>query len=411
MFFEAHPIVDTTEADGDEEESGTAPDATAELDNVEELCKALQSAKEEQETLRQAAESTKRRLSEVWAISCGQLTDFESTLTSKEEEIATLRRKVADLERQLREARAGTVTVLPSVPTATWAPPTATGAPPTATWAPPTATRAPPTATGAPPTATWAPPTATGAPPTATWAPPTATWAPPTATEAPPTATGAPPTATGAPPTATRTPPTTTRALPVTRSGKAPPVDMYSGDSYELLLDDWLPTLNRAAEWNAWSEDEKLLQLAGHLRGRAYQEWSLIDDTKKLSYDSAVEALHIRLDQGGKVLAAQDFRHLIQKDRETVAEFVRRLERTFRVRDSMSPEMRDTLLCSQLQESLRQEIMNGPAVSGAQSYPELCVAAKNEEQRIAGLRKRESYQKTRSGSHPSTMETRRTNPQ
>ena len=48
--------------------------------------------------------------------------------------------------------------------------------------------------------------------------------------------------------------------------------------------------------------------------------------------------------------------------------------------------------------------MNGPAVSGAQSYPELCVAAKNEERRIAGLRKREGYRKTRSGSHPSTTD-------
>ena len=53
----------------------------------------------------------------------------------------------------------------------------------------------------------------------------------------------------------------------------------------------------------------------------------------------------------------------------------------------MSKETRDALLYSQLQESLSQDIMNGPAVSGASSYLELCIAAKNEERRITGLKK------------------------
>ena len=34
------------------------------------------------------------------------------------------------------------------------------------------------------------------------------------------------------------------------RRGKAPPVDPFSGHQQELTFDDWLPTLERAAEWN-----------------------------------------------------------------------------------------------------------------------------------------------------------------
>ena len=59
----------------------------------------------------------------------------------------------------------------------------------------------------------------------------------------------------------------------------------------------------------------------------------------------------------------------------------------------MSSETRDALLYSQLQEGLKQEIMKLPAVSGAANYKELCVAAKNEEQRMASLKKREQYHK------------------
>jgi len=57
--------------------------------------------------------------------------------------------------------------------------------------------------------------------------------------------------------------------------GRAPPVEMFSGEDMENNLDDWLPTLARAAKWNGWTKDELLIQLAGHLKGRARQEWSL----------------------------------------------------------------------------------------------------------------------------------------
>ena len=136
-----------------------------------------------------------------------------------------------------------------------------------------------------------------------------------------------------------------------------------------------------------------MLQLAGHLRSRAFQEWSLLDETEKHDFKAAVEALRGRLDCGGKVLAVQDFCHSAQGEKETVSELIRRLERTFRIgygHDSMSVETRDALLYSQLQEALKHELMRSPAVSGSTSYKDLCVAAKNEE-RISGLKKWEAY--------------------
>ena len=57
----------------------------------------------------------------------------------------------------------------------------------------------------------------------------------------------------------------------------------------------------------------------------------------------------------------------------------------------MSTETRDTLLHGQLQEDLKQELMNSAAVSGAITYRELCLASKNEEKRLTELCKRESY--------------------
>lgn len=183
---------------------------------------------------------------------------------------------------------------------------------------------------------------------------------------------------------------------PIPRRGKAPPVDSFTGENQEIRIDDWLPALERASTWNGWTEEERLMQLAGHLRGRALQEWNLLGDRDKGSYADAIQALRNRLDPGGRALAAQDFRHTVQGETELVADFIRRLERTFQIaygRDGMSAETRDTLLHSQLQEGLRHDLMRGPAVSGAQTYKELCLAAKNEEKRLAELRKRQQYQK------------------
>ena len=180
------------------------------------------------------------------------------------------------------------------------------------------------------------------------------------------------------------------------RRGKAPPVEPFTGENEAIRLDDWLPALERAATWNEWAEGDRLLQLAGHLRGRALQEWELISDSNKNTYSLAVTTLKCRLDPGSKTLAAQDFRHTVQLDTEGVGDFIRRLERNFRIaygRDGISAEARDALLYSQLHEGLRYEIMRAPSVSGVDSYSALCIAAKSEERRLQELRKRQQYHK------------------
>ena len=175
--------------------------------------------------------------------------------------------------------------------------------------------------------------------------------------------------------------------------GKALPVSEFTGQDPECRLDNWLLSLERASTWNAWSE-EKMMQLAGHLRGRALQEWNLLQPEERASSTQAIEALHQRLDFGSMAVAAQDFRHTRQCESEPVADFVRRLERTFHIAygwDRMSTETRDTLLYGQLQEGLCLELMSAPAVSGAREYQELCIALKNEEKQLADLKCRREY--------------------
>ena len=95
------------------------------------------------------------------------------------------------------------------------------------------------------------------------------------------------------------------------------------------------------------------MQLAGHLRGRALQEWNLLSEADLGNYDTAIAALRNRLDPGSKVLAGQDFRHTTQREGETVADFIRRLERAFQVAygsGKMSSEARGAVLYRQLQE-------------------------------------------------------------
>ena len=155
---------------------------------------------------------------------------------------------------------------------------------------------------------------------------------------------------------------------PVSRRGKAPPIDPFDGETVGITFEDWLPTLQRAATWNGWTDDDCLVQLAGYLRKRALQEWNVLTGEEKKTISSATAALHDRLDTNNRVLAAQDFRHTIQRPTESVAEYIRRIEQTYRTaygRDRMSSETRDTLLYSQLQEGLRYDLMQAPAVSGS----------------------------------------------
>jgi len=98
----------------------------------------------------------------------------------------------------------------------------------------------------------------------------------------------------------------------VMRRGKVPPVDSFTGESNDLTWEDWLPTLMRAATWNEWSEEVKLLQLAGYLRVKALQEWNLISTKDCSSFELATAKLQEKLDHGIWKLAAQGLRHAIQ---------------------------------------------------------------------------------------------------
>ena len=185
--------------------------------------------------------------------------------------------------------------------------------------------------------------------------------------------------------------------ISTTRRGKAPPIEPFTGEGVDILFEEWLPSFERTATWNGWSEAEKLIQLAGHLRGKALQEWSLLGGADRAVYKNVTTALKERLDPSRKALAVQDFHHLSQKHQESVADFILCLEQTFRRAygyDKVGEETRHTLLHVQLQEGLKYTIMEAPAVSGSQTYAELCMAAKNEERRQSELAKRQHYART-----------------
>ena len=178
------------------------------------------------------------------------------------------------------------------------------------------------------------------------------------------------------------------------RLGKGPPVDPFTGEQVEVRFEDWLPTLERAATWYGWSSEEQLMQLAGHLRGKALQEWNLMGQTEKSTYKDAASELSRRLDPGGRIMAVQDFRHTVQKESESVADYLRRLERSFQLaygRDNLKSETKETMLYSQLQEGLLLGLVRSSSVSGCLTYKELCVAAKQEEKRLADFRRRQQY--------------------
>ena len=136
------------------------------------------------------------------------------------------------------------------------------------------------------------------------------------------------------------------------------------------------------------------MQLAGHLRGKARQEFLLLDPSDKSTYAHAVSELSSKFNFGSHSLAAQDFRHATQGPSETVSDYILRLERVFRQaygQDSMGTDTRRMLLYAQLQEGVQYTLMKAPSVSGARDYSELCIAARNEERRLSELAKRYQY--------------------
>ena len=126
------------------------------------------------------------------------------------------------------------------------------------------------------------------------------------------------------------------------------------------------------------------------------QEWKLLLPEDRRSYQAAIKALKERLDPGNQTLAALDFRHTSQKISESVSDFIGRLESVFQTgfgQEHLSNDTREMLLYGQLQEGLLYSLMESPAVSGAQNYKKLCLAAKREERRLAELKKKQQYLK------------------
>ena len=102
--------------------------------------------------------------------------------------------------------------------------------------------------------------------------------------------------------------------------------------------------------------------------------------------------MHEWLDLGSKALAAQDLGTLTRK-RVSLLLTLPGVSRIAYGRDALSADTRDTLLHSQLQDGLKYELMKAPAVSGADTYKSLCMAARNEEKRLLELKRRQQYQK------------------
>ena len=74
----------------------------------------------------------------------------------------------------------------------------------------------------------------------------------------------------------------------IPRRGKAPPIDPFTAEDIGITFDDWLPILERVT---IWTPEESLMQLAGHPRGRALQEWKLLLPEENVNYQAAIKAL------------------------------------------------------------------------------------------------------------------------
>lgn len=134
----------------------------------------------------------------------------------------------------------------------------------------------------------------------------------------------------------------------------------------------------------------------------AWQSTGRVTAEEKHTYSAAVQALRSRLDPGSKVLAAQDLRHAFQGENESVSDYILRVERCYQRaygRDNLSVETREAILFGQLQDGMKFTLMQSPAVSGSQSYKDLCMTSRNEEKRLAELRRRQQYQKSHEN-HP-----------
>ena len=95
--------------------------------------------------------------------------------------------------------------------------------------------------------------------------------------------------------------------------------------------------------------------MAGHLKGKAQQEWSLLSTGIRHNYTLATAAIQDKLDPPRKAFPVQDFRHLAQVRQESFSDFILQIEQTFRRAYSYEKVGEETclvLLLAQLQEGL-----------------------------------------------------------
>ena len=77
----------------------------------------------------------------------------------------------------------------------------------------------------------------------------------------------------------------------------------------------------------------------------------------------------------------------MQSDAETVADFICRLEKSYRVAFGNDRDEG----CNVVWATTRRTAFISPSVSGAMTYQELCMAAKHEEKRQTELKKCQEY--------------------
>ena len=206
-----------------EDEDGTESDSRSreaeletELNRLMEENTVLQ---EEVSGLRDGMEEARRKYKEVWRMNCEQLAEHDVSLAAKEDEVESLNERIPELEARgaLPESEA---VRRPSVSASPWS----------------SAVR------GALPESE------------AVRRPSMSTFPGSSAVRSIPAGVAAPP--------AERKPAsrqTRFASEPIPRWGKAPPIDAFDGEHAGITFDDWLPTLQRAAVWNGWSEDESLM--------------------------------------------------------------------------------------------------------------------------------------------------------
>ena len=134
------------------------------------------------------------------------------------------------------------------------------------------------------------------------------------------------------------------------------------------------------------------IQLAGHSHGKMLQEWNLLLEFDKATFQKAASAIRKAFGPGSKVLAAQDSRHTSQHEGKAASSFICRLERTLAIiygEDHPNSETRTIFLYGRLQKGLHHDLMHSPSVLGALTFKEMVIVVKNKEKCQSELEKRQ----------------------